>query len=111
MLNKATVRLRSRLGIDENGNSYNWGRGTICVILFSMMIVSGCTKRDADGSVAIKERTTTFDNPYMCVVDSCEYLKWGHGVTHKGNCKFCKERKEKEIEKLKEELKRELNNY
>lgn len=27
-----------------------------------------------------------------CVIDSCEYITWGHGLAHKGNCRFCAER-------------------
>ena len=40
-------------------------------------------------------------------IDSCEYLKIDgyYGYAHKGNCKYCKERKEKEMEKLVEQIK------
>ena len=27
-----------------------------------------------------------------CVIDSCEYITWGHKMAHKGNCRFCAER-------------------
>ena len=30
------------------------------------------------------------------VIDSCEYISWGHGLAHKGNCRFCAERRKKE---------------
>lgn len=33
-------------------------------------------------------------------IDSCEYMAWAGGVTHKGNCRFCKERRQKELEEL-----------
>ena len=37
------------------------------------------------------------------VYDSCEYIIGVHGykgfLAHKGNCKYCKERREKEIKK------------
>ena len=39
-------------------------------------------------------------NYQVIVIDSCEYITayaWGEGyLAHKGNCKFCKARKEKE---------------
>jgi len=38
---------------------------------------------------------------YVCVIDSCEYLVSGTGnsqnMCHKGNCKFCAERRKKEL--------------
>lgn len=49
----------------------------------------------------------------IIVIDSCEYLKndrgsgqqgFGH-FAHKGNCRFCKERRQKELEWLINELK------
>jgi len=35
-------------------------------------------------------------------IDSCEYLKIDgyYGYAHKGNCRFCKERRQKELEWL-----------
>lgn len=35
-----------------------------------------------------------------CVIDSCEYITWGHGLAHKGNCRFCAERHKNEINDL-----------
>jgi len=36
------------------------------------------------------------------VIDSCEYLQYslGQGFSHKGNCRFCKERRQKELEEF-----------
>ena len=40
----------------------------------------------------------------VCIYDSCEYLIGVHGYkgffAHKGNCRFCKERRQKELEEL-----------
>lgn len=38
---------------------------------------------------------------HYCIIDSCEYITWGHGLAHKGNCKFCEERRRKEINIIK----------
>lgn len=43
-------------------------------------------------------------------IDSCEYIRFfthnGFRVySHKGNCRFCKERRQKELEELVEQLK------
>lgn len=35
-----------------------------------------------------------FSNPRIIEYDGCEYVKRGYGLTHKGNCKYCKERNE-----------------
>ena len=42
---------------------------------------------------------------YTCEVDSCEYIVQGHGIAHKGNCKYCAERRKQEIMELINELK------
>ena len=40
----------------------------------------------------------------VCIIDSCEYIHMSNGngayYTHKGNCRFCKERRKKELEEL-----------
>ena len=33
-------------------------------------------------------------------LDSCEYIAGLNQLAHKGNCRFCKERRQKELEKL-----------
>jgi len=44
-------------------------------------------------------------------IDSCEYIKcYTYGInsyvySHKGNCRFCKERRQKELKELVEQLK------
>ena len=42
-------------------------------------------------------------------IDSCEYLKIDgfYGFSHKGNCKFCAERRKQELKELVEQLKNE----
>ena len=39
------------------------------------------------------------------IIDSCEYIKGAEKLAHKGNCKFCKERRQKEMKELVEQLK------
>ena len=40
------------------------------------------------------------DNIKNVVIDSCEYICWWHGLAHKGNCKFCVERRKKLMQDL-----------
>lgn len=83
------------------------------ILLASTALMIGCQyKTDAEIEEAV--RLKGFN---IIIVDSCEYLKnkEGAGYTgygffaHKGNCRFCKERRQKELEELFEQLKR--NNY
>ena len=39
------------------------------------------------------------------IIDSCEYITGYCRLTHKGNCKFCAERRKQELKELIEELK------
>lgn len=73
------------------------------LILTTLMIV-GCEGRTEE-EIEEAKRLSGFN---IIVIDSCEYLKMantcgnqGFGYfAHKGNCRFCKERREKELEKL-----------
>ena len=38
-------------------------------------------------------------------IDSCQYIIGYNVLAHKGNCRFCKERRQKELEELIERLK------
>lgn len=68
----------------------------ILLTLIAFMMV-GCVKKDSNGHITVN---TGYDNPKISVIDSCEYVNWGYGLAHKGNCCFCKERRQKELEEL-----------
>jgi len=56
------------------------------------LILFGCAERKADGSWEIDREhkaQSVARRPYIEVIDSCEYVIWGRGMAHKGNCKFC----------------------
>lgn len=40
------------------------------------------------------------NDAYLVEIDSCEYIWTSHRFAHKGNCKYCKERREKELQEL-----------
>lgn len=73
----------------------------IFIALTALMMV-GCVEKDSNGNIAVN---TGYDNPKISIIDSCEYVNWGHGLAHKGNCRFCKERRQKEMQELVEQLK------
>jgi hypothetical protein len=56
---------------------------------------------------------STKDEGYLCgtiVIDSCEYIRGASRLAHKGNCKFCAERRKQEIKRLIKKLKKGDNN-
>lgn len=82
----------------------------ITILVLTALMMVGCeTKTDAEIEEA--KRLNGFN---IVVIDSCEYLKktdarshQGYGYfAHKGNCKYCKERRQKEVEELIKRLKK-----
>ena len=75
----------------------------ILLALTTLMIV-GCKYR-TDAEIEEAKQLHGFN---IIIIDSCEYLKStesaaysGYGFfAHKGNCRFCKERRQKELKGL-----------
>lgn len=42
--------------------------------------------------------------PNIVIIDSCEYIKAPYRLTHKGNCKYCIERRKQEYREIVKEL-------
>ena len=59
------------------------------------------------GCIEHYEETRITSDYSVRVIDSCEYILLnGAGIkAHKGNCRFCKERREKKLKELVEQLK------
>lgn len=79
------------------------------ILLALITLMAGCAQRDSNGHITIN---TGANNPNVSIIDSCEYVGWGYGLSHKGNCRFCEERdsikwekRKKELEELVEQLK------
>lgn len=70
----------------------------LILLLTLTFVMCGCVPTNEDGS--LKLDTGNMNNPHIVIVDSCEYIRWNYGFTHKGNCKFCSERRKKEQEEL-----------
>lgn len=66
------------------------------IILFALttLIMVGCNEET--------DKSTKMVQFKILQIDSCEYLRIDgyYGYAHKGNCCFCKERRQKELEKL-----------
>ena len=67
--------------------------------------MTALTLFNCDGGIKPKETnfriSGRLDNVEIYEIDSCEYIVVGHSQsqwgTHKGNCKFCKKRNEKQL--------------
>lgn len=77
------------------------------ILLALALVMCGCsitTYKDKGVAYSI-------DGFNITIIDSCEYIRYanGHGphFSHKGNCKFCAERRRKEQEELIRRLKEE----
>lgn len=66
----------------------------LILLLTLVFVMCGCNKHIKN---TFRVGTTNYD---VVVIDDCEYLKAGFAFTHKGNCKYCAERRKKEQEEL-----------
>ena len=77
----------------------------IILLALTALMMVGCDTRMPDGTYRV-----SLDSYRVYVIDSCEYLGLlnsgnGNFIAHKGNCNFCKERRQKELKELVEQLK------
>ena len=74
----------------------------LLLLALAAIMMVGCDQQQYANDI-------TKDDFGVCVYDSCEYLIAAHGykgfLAHKGNCKFCAERRNQELKKLIEQLK------
>ena len=68
----------------------------IILLALTTLMMVGCDYRNPDG---LYNTSKSFDLRTV-VVDSCEYVGGFHALAHKGNCRFCKERRQKKLEEL-----------
>lgn len=75
-------------------------RKIILLALVTLMMV-GC------GDYEGKNQNSIALTGYSDVeIDSCQYIIGYNVLAHKGNCRFCKERRQKELKELVEQLKK-----
>ena len=73
----------------------------IILLALAALMVVGCDYQNPDGSYDTS-RSLMFGTT---VIDSCEYISGHYRLAHKGNCRFCAERRKKELKELVEQLK------
>ena len=78
----------------------------IILLALTALMMVGCIEKKDNGEPIVSDyyNQHSIDNPYIQVLDSCEYICWNNRMAHKGNCRFCKERDSIKWEKRKKEL-------
>lgn len=61
-----------------------------------VLVFAGTSCRNNSGSNKVYSINGGF-NAHNEIIDSCEYIVAPYRLSHKGNCKFCKERHRKEL--------------
>ena len=74
------------------------------LLALTALMMVGCDYKNQDGSYD----TSRSISLKTIAIDSCEYIAVYeyHALAHKGNCKYCKERRQKEVEELIKRLKK-----
>ena len=68
----------------------------ILLALTALMIV-GCHDYNSNRNIDTNTEGIIYGT---IIIDSCEYIRAYERLAHKGNCRFCKERRQKELEEL-----------
>jgi hypothetical protein len=71
------------------------------LLALTTLIMVGCDYQNPDGSYDTSKSLTM----ETVIIDSCEYISGYYRLAHKGNCRFCKERRQKDLKELIEQLK------
>lgn len=79
----------------------------IILLALITIVMVGCVKTNDKGEIIVDDYRgqSSIDNPYIQILDSCEYICWHSRMAHKGNCKFCEKRRQKEMKDLLNKLK------
>lgn len=73
----------------------------IILLALTTLMMVGCDGQNSDGSYDTSRSFTLG----TIVIDSCEYISGYNRLAHKGNCRFCAERRKQELKELVKQLK------
>ena len=74
----------------------------IILLALTALMTVGCDYQNPDGSYDTSKSLML----ETVVIDSCEYVYGYYWLAHKGNCRFCKERRQQELKELVKQLKK-----
>ena len=73
----------------------------IILLVLVVFVITGCDNKNSDGSYSTSGSLLL----ETVVIDSCEYISAYQKLAHKGNCRFCAQRRKQEMKELVEQLK------
>jgi len=80
----------------------------IILLALTALMMVGCNNTNDEYTAPYKNGglDSHLTGADMCtvIIDSCEYVGSRFQLAHKGNCHFCKERRQKELKELVEQL-------
>lgn len=68
----------------------------IILLALTALMMVGCDY-NSNSNIDIKTDGVIYGT---IIIDSCEYIRGRYKLAHKGNCRFCKERRQNELEEL-----------
>ena len=76
----------------------------IILLALTTLMMVGCDEstENIEAPLGGNRFTTVYQT---IIVDSCEYISGASRIAHKGNCRFCAERRKQELKELVEQLK------
>ncbi len=80
----------------------------IILLALTTLMMVGCDEIKIKEHKQIKERPVSEWDNQVVIIDSCEYIseEMRGLIEHKGNCRFCQERRQKELKELVKQLKK-----
>ena len=73
----------------------------IILLALAALMMVGCDMKQTTENIEAPFGGDITNTPYQTIlIDSCEYITGAHSLAHKGNFRFCKERRQKKLEEL-----------
>ena len=69
----------------------------LILLVFATLVMVGCDGYNSNSNIDTKTEGGIYGT---IIIDSCEYIRGYRQLAHKGNCRFCKERRQKELKEL-----------
>ena len=78
------------------------------LLALTTLLMIGCDYHQTTENIDAPKGGNLFTTAYQTVmIDSCEYIRGASRIAHKGNCKYCSERRKQEFKELVKQIKEE----